>query len=372
MDREIGMTWLVVVAACSSVWALPPRQHTEPVPGYDWLAPKQPAPREQMPPPVPAEVVVRDFLRSVELAQHYGPDAKAFVLKKWKGGAVDSALGGDVIDLALSVLSPDFHQGLNLLDQDQVAESADVFEKLSNVDDPFLAVAAANHGATTMIELEQIDRCQAMLDRVRRDHKPIEKYTTASEQFRFMLGYCQVHNLAYEQAAGTFEDFLRLYPNAPERLRTAATQILTELSRREPGRLGDVRDLLRYARRRIGNGSTDDDVLDRQEEAIALLDDLIEEAENQEQQGQSGSQGGSPSGGKRNPGAGATRSTAPRGEQRVGELRSNRAKPGEMWGKMPPKQREQILQTLQQRFPSQYRELLEQYYKQLAKDAAGS
>lgn len=361
----------VVVAVCSSVWALPPKVRTEPVPGYDWLAPKKPAPRVPAPPPVPAEVVVRDFLRSVEAGRHYEPKAREFVLKKWPGGAVDSELGDDVIDLALSVLSPAFQQGLNLLDEDQIAEAADAFEQLSEADDPFLSVAAANHAATTLIEMEQIDRCQAMLDRVARDHKPIEKYTTASDQFRFMLGYCQVHNLAYEQAKGTFEDFLKHYPNAPERLRTAATQILTELSRREPGRLGDVRDLLSYARRRIGNGSTDDGVLDRQDEAVALLDDLIQEAEDQEQQGQC-DKDGDPDGGKKNPGSGAKRSTAPRGAQRVGELRRNRAKPGEMWGKMPPKQREQILQTLQRRFPSQYRELLEQYYKQLAKDAAGS
>ncbi len=365
------MTCLIAVAVYSSVWALPPKVRSEPVPGYDWLAPKKAPPREPAPPPVAAEVVVRDFLRSVEAGKHYEAKARQFVLKKWEVGAVDTELGDDVIDLALSVLSPTFQQGLNSLDQDQVAEAADAFEQLSEANDPFLSVAAANHAATTMIEMEQIDRCQAMLDRVRQAHKPIEKYTTASDQFRFMLGYCQVHNLSYDQAKGTFTDFLTHYPNAPERLRTAATQILTELSRREPGRLGDVRDLLSYARRRIGNGSTDDGVLDRQDEAIALLDDLIEEAENQEQQGQC-DEGGDPSGSQGNPGSGAKRSTAPGGEQRLGELRRNRAKPGEMWGKMPPKQREQILQTLQRRFPSQYRELLEQYYKQLAKDAAGS
>lgn len=365
------MTWLIAVGVYSSVWALPPKVRTEPVPGYDWLAPKKPAPRVPAPPPVAAEEVVRDFLQSVEAHKRYEPKASEFVLKKWPGGAVDSELGDDVIDLALSVLLPAFEQGLSLLDEDQVAEAADAFEQLSEADDPFLAVAATNHAATAMIEMEQIDRCQVMLDRVARDHKPIEKYTTASDQFRFMLGYCQVHNLAYEQAKGTFKDFLTHYPNAPERLRTAATQILTELARREPGRLGDVRDLLSYARRRIVNGSTDDGVLDRQDQAVALLDDLIQEAEKQEKQGQC-DKGGNPGGSEENPGGGAKRSTAPGGEQRVGELRKIRAKPGEMWGKMPPKQREQILQTLQRRFPSQYRELLEQYYKQLSKDAAGS
>ena len=60
------------------------------------------------------------------------------------------------------------------------------------------------------------------LDRVREAHKPVEPYTTSADHFRFMLGYCQAHNLAYEHAFGTFQDFLKNHPSAPERLRVAA------------------------------------------------------------------------------------------------------------------------------------------------------
>ena len=39
-----------------------------------------------------------------------------------------------------------------------------------------------------------------------------------------------------------------------------------------------------------------------------------------------------------------------------------------MWGKLPDAERDKILQSLRDRFPSRYRELVEQYYRALAED----
>ena len=51
-----------------------------------------------------------------------------------------------------------------------------------------------------------------------------------------------------------------------------------------------------------------------------------------------------------------------------GSMRAaRRANPGEMWGSMPPAERERILQALRESFPSRYRQLVEQYYEELAK-----
>jgi predicted Fe-S protein YdhL (DUF1289 family) len=52
----------------------------------------------------------------------------------------------------------------------------------------------------------------------------------------------------------------------------------------------------------------------------------------------------------------------------VGDLRQSvRARPGEEWGKMRPEERERVMQALRQSFPSRYRQLVEQYYRELAK-----
>lgn len=364
------MTTLIALTIAYSLPALPPKKPITPVPGYDWMAPPK-RKGEPAPPPVAADKVVAAFMDSLAGRTGYTAEARAFV-EAQRPKVPDDQLD-EFITLAYSVLSTDFKDGLDLLDADKVQEAAAAFELLAQSDDPYLAVASANLGATALIDLDLVDRCQAMLTGVLEKHKPIENYTAASDHFRFMLGYCQVHNLEYEMAYGTFEDFLKNHPNAPERLRTTAAQILTELSRRAPGQIGDVRDLLTYARRKIKTGYTDDGVLNRQDEAVALLQSLIEEAEQQEQnKGQGDGEGGGRGRGRsqgQKPGGGATESTLPTGGAGKANLRSSVAKPGEMWGKMPPREREQVLQTLQKQFPSQYRELLEQYYKQLSKDA---
>lgn len=365
------MIFSIAMAVVFASPALPPKREIRTLPGYDWTRVPLRAPGKPAPPPVPDEQVVADFLKHLVESASYDAAARDFAVGQYEQTNRDELK--DFIHRILPVLSPGFRRGMALLDEDRLDEAADELEALSRSEDPFLAVAAAELAATTMIELGTVDRCQSMLDRVRRSHRPIERYTTGSGHFRFMLGYCQVHNLQYARAYATLEDFLKNHPNAPERLRVSASQILTELARRVPGKLGDVRDLLTYAHRKIRNRLTDVALLDRQDEAIALLDQLIEEAEEQEsnQGGGEGSGSGKdgPSGGQR-PGGGARRSMLPSGEGGVGELRKVRARPGEVWGKMPPKEREQVLQTLQRRFPSQYRELLEQYYKQLAKDAS--
>ncbi len=357
---------------CSAPGFVPTKPLT-PLPGYDWTAPLKRAAGEPAPPPLPVEQVVAGFMDYVSKSPLYDAKAKSFV-KEQRDKTNPDALK-DFICLAYSILSPDFKKGLDLIDEDKGAEAAKVMERLSHSNDPYLATTAANLAATTMIELDDIDGCLNMLQGVCNAHKPIERYTTASDNFRFLLGYCQVHDLQYAEAYASFEDFLKNYPQAPERLRVTASQILTELSRRTPHQLGDVRDLLDYARRRLTQQDVGEKVIERQQEALALLDTLIEEAQQQEQNKQNQKQNkgkGSPkpgeeSGGKA--GSGAKRSTLPTGQAGETNLSKTRAKPGDAWGKMPPRQRDEILQSLQKQFPTQYRELLEQYYKQLAKDA---
>jgi tetratricopeptide (TPR) repeat protein len=327
-----------------------------------------PTSRPAVAPPIPAEEIIAKFLEHVKTSDVFDAQARDFVVKSRESSHADTS--GDFINNSLAILSEPFKIGLDLMAAEKPDKAADIFDALSKDENPFLAVASASLAATALIELEQMDHALEILDRVREAHNPVDRFTLHHGDFLFMYGYCLVHALKYEEALAALTEMLARYPAAPDRLRVTATQIVTELSRRSPGGMGDVRDLLNYARRRIGLGETHEPITTRQKEAVELLTAMIEDAENQEKsKGKGGGKksGGAPQGGNR-PG-GATRSTAPGGESQVGELRKVRASPGEAWGKMPPREREEILQTLQRRFPSQYRELLEQYYQQLAKDA---
>lgn len=322
------------------------------------------------PPKISPDEVLADFITHVASSETYSDAARSFVAERQDKAAANPA---QFINASLAVLSPEFKAALDKLFDDESEFAAATFESLSRSDDPFLAVAAADLGASAMIDLSQFERCAALIADLLKRHDPIERYTAAPANLRFMIGYCQVHQLEYDAAYKSLESFLLNHPTAPERLRIAASQMLTELARRAPGRLGDVYDLMNFAGRRISQGYTGDPVRQRQREAVDLLAALIEEAEEQEQQGDGdgdggGGGGGSP-GGNQGGGSGASRSALPSGESRVGELRRTRARPGDAWGKMPPKERERILQDLQKQFPSRYRDLLEQYYEQLARDS---
>ncbi len=326
---------------------------------------------DQEPRPRPEDVIA-GFIQHLKSSDLFQPEARDFVLRSYDQKPLDEEM--QFLNDSLAILSDGFRMGLDLMAQENAAAAAEVFGALCLDEDPYLAVAAANQAAAALLEFDEPERCASLLGETQAAHQSLERYTLHADQFLFMLGYGQVHNLEYEKAAATLSNFLKRYPDAPERFRVTATQILTELDRRIPGRLGDVRDLLSFAHRRLNHGDAGERVVKRQQEAADLLSAMIEEAEESEKAGSGkpgggGSQSGGQPGGNQNPTQGASQSTLPGGESRMGELRRRTAKPGDAWGKMPPREREQILQTLQRRFPSQYRELLEQYYKQLAKDS---
>src|SRR5262249_1432701 len=103
---------------------------------------------------------------------------------------------------------------------------------------------------------------------------------------------------------------------------------------------------------------------------IDLLDKLIKEAEDREKSQGSGGSCRKPGGQKpaMTPKKPAEKSEAPdAGPDADTNLHgAPKAEPGEMWGKLPPTEREKILQSLREGFPSRYRQLVEQYYRSLA------
>lgn len=139
----------------------------------------------------------------------------------------------------------------------------------------------------------------------------------------------------------------------------------------------EVADLMAAAGRLLENGVSDERVTDKQAKAVAILDRLIASAEERERKAAKEQQmeqrtarmqmrlQGQPGKPQGNPTAPAARSVLPpkgKGDRTV--LR-RRVSPGEAWGGMPPAERDRILQAIKKTFPSRYRDLVEQYFKQL-------
>ena len=306
---------------------------------------------------------VQRFVDSVADVEYFDRQAREFVARTWleRQGEDDPEA---FVSEALAVLSDPFRRGLEAFEGEEYEAAHALMDALSTAEDPYLISTAGYFAVRSLVELSRLEDAQAAAERMTARPFELEHFTPYAADLAFLRAYCQLHNLHYDEAAASLRRFGQQFPNAPARLTVTAQQLLIELEGRQPGQVSDVADLMIYAGRRLGHADSGDRPQQRQAEAIALLDELIEEAENREKGGGGGGSSGS---GSRAPSNPMDRSQLPggsTGKAQLGDL--PKADPGDAWGAMPPAEREEILQSLQQRFPSRYRQLVEQYFEELA------
>jgi tetratricopeptide (TPR) repeat protein len=312
----------------------------------------------------------RAFVEHVRgLGESRSDQAKAIV-RSLKEDYVGDDADGFVPD-SLSLLYPEFQEAIDAFDDDLFHAAAERLEPLTASDDRFLATNAGYFYARSLIERGMLEEAETFLNGLVTKKSDLAGLTPYAGHFWFVKGFCQFGNLRFDAATESLENIARRFAEAPEPVRVGAEQLLLEIKRREIGTLDEVSSLMGYAAGRLKVSDAAERVRQRQDEAVKLLDKLIKKAEEQEkQQCQGGGKSGQ--GGKKSPKQSsnpAQKSTAPAGGGRIGELRpTEKADPGEMWGKLPSAERDKILQSLRDRFPSRYRELVEQYYRALAED----
>ena len=113
-------------------------------------------------------------------------------------------------------------------------------------------------------------------------------------------------------------------------------------------------------RRRLGKGRIDDDTQEAEEDVLKSLDKLIEKIEQQMQQrqqteGNEGQQANKP--------ADDSRILKQKGP---GNVDRKEFDPGDNWGDLPPKEREEALLRIEQDFPAHYRDIIEEYFREMA------
>ncbi len=113
-------------------------------------------------------------------------------------------------------------------------------------------------------------------------------------------------------------------------------------------------------RRRLAKGRTDEDTQQAEGDVMKSLDELIEKIESQckkpgDCDGQEGQQGNKP--------AEDSRILKQKGP---GNVDRREFDPGDNWGDLPPKQREEALLKIEKEFPAHYRDIIEQYFREMA------
>ncbi len=284
-------------------------------------------------------------------------------------GAAERDSGAAFVPDALAALYPEFGQALAAFDDDRYADVLKLTAPLLKESDPFLAANAGYLYARTLVQRGMFEEGEEYLAQAVQEC-PAE-HTPYAPHLELMLGLCQAADLKFAAAVRGLQAARQAYPDAPEAVRAATYQLLLELQRRSGSKLDQVGELMNYAADRLGAADATTRVQERQQQAVALLDELIEDAkqrEQQQQQNSSAKRGQSP--GKPSPGHNsqpAPRSTDQPGAGKAGDQHgAPPVQPGESWGNLPPAEREKILQSLRERYPSRYRQLVEQYYRSLA------
>ncbi len=319
-----------------------------------------------------AETPVDRFLAHLDGQSDVPVEATELIRRTWAD--CQDCDGEEFLTQGLAVLSPPLRRGLDAYEAGKNDDCAAIMAELRTNDDPFVAMHAAAYEIKALVAadrpLEAGGRIEALTGERPVHETDVATYSYFAPEIAFLRGYTLLSDLRYDEATVALSAFLLEHPDSSQRLVVAAEQMLGELQTRQPEQIGEVADLMNFAGRRLTHLDASKTVRKRQVRIVELLDKLIEEAENNEKNSSSSSSSGGSGGSKSQqaPSNPMNESKLPGGSPPEGTLgERQRANPAESWGAMPPAERARILQALRDNFPSRYRQLVEQYYEELAK-----
>lgn len=148
----------------------------------------------------------------------------------------------------------------------------------------------------------------------------------------------------------------------PTRYRQLAEMVRQDLSMLKDESLDHVSRRMNDVRRRLELGEAGKQVQVVEKGVVDSLDSLIKKIEEQQQQ-QSGGAGG------------AAQGSTPMQDSQIAPLQApGKVDPRDIgrqsgWGDLPPKEREEALQQIGREYPAHYRQLIEQYFRDLADES---
>jgi len=195
--------------------------------------------------------------------------------------------------------------------------------------------------------------------------QPADVVDPASLLFYQMAAHHQL--VEPDEARAALVRLLEHEDTLPRRFQQVAQLVQRDLSALEDESLDHIARRMRDVRRRLAYGRAGDQVQAVEKGVLDSLDKKIDDLEKQQQQQQAAAAAG-----------GSSQSSRPMEDSRPAELKApmkvDRRDIGHQsgWGDLPPKEREQALQQIGREFPAHYRELIEDYFRELANEPAAT
>ncbi len=184
----------------------------------------------------------------------------------------------------------------------------------------------------------------------------------------FYRASCEHHLLKKNECLANVGVLLERESELPVRYAKLAHLIQADIAGLEQDSLDEISRLMSDVHRRLDLGRAGVRVREEEQNIVDKLDKLIEKIEEQLQQMQQ-QQKDQQSGNAQQPGQ-----VKPMDESQVaggsgpGDVDKKELGDRAGWGNLPPAQRQEALQRLTEELPSHYREVIEGYFRQLAKD----
>jgi hypothetical protein len=164
-----------------------------------------------------------------------------------------------------------------------------------------------------------------------------------------------------KQCLPKIERLLENKETIPHRYATMASLMEADLKPLKEDSLDEIGRMMNDIGRRLDLGRAGKKVIKKEDDVIAKLDKMIEELEKQQQQQQQQQAGGS------NPSS-PMPDSMPGGGSGPGQTDPKKIGEKSNWGNLPPKEREEMNERLREAFPPYYRDVIEEYFRKLARD----
>jgi|694.fasta_scaffold00028_117 hypothetical protein len=187
----------------------------------------------------------------------------------------------------------------------------------------------------------------------------------------FYRASAEHHLLKKNECLANLQLLLQRQDELPARYRQLAQLMQADIKPLEPDSLDEIARMMTDVQRRLDLGRAGQTVRDEEDSIVKKLDKLIEQVEQQAQQMQQQQAGG----GQGQQGQNAQQPAGqPMDDSRIagtsgpGDVDQKQLDDRSAWGNLPPAQRQEALQRLTEELPTHYRDVIEGYFRQLAKD----
>ncbi len=187
----------------------------------------------------------------------------------------------------------------------------------------------------------------------------------------FYRASAEHHLLKKTECLNNLKVLLERESELPARYRQVSTMMQTDITPLKEDSLDEIARLMTDVGRRLELGRAGQKVRDEEDDIVKKLDKMIEQIEEQarqmqqQQQQQQNQQNQQPENMQQKA---MDESQVAGGPKGAGDVDQKKLEQRSGWGNLPPAQRQEALQRLTEELPTHYRDVIEGYFRQLAKE----